>query len=132
MILIEAPSSAYRGGTAGVGLTLAQEEETSGGSTPRRTSFMVASTCTPVPWSLCILSQEGQICLHRHMKAAGARSGPNVPCSALLGGLRDNTAGCLARQNAIQHTPALVRQCRSSSFEAWPPWLCGIFQNRGH
>jgi hypothetical protein len=60
----------------------------------------------PAPWSLCILSQESQICLHRQMKAAGARSGLNVPCGALLGGLHNNTAGCLVRQNAIQHTPA--------------------------
>jgi hypothetical protein len=34
--------------------------------------------------------------------------------------------------NSIQHTPALVHQYRSSSFEASPPWLFGIFQNRGH
>ncbi len=33
--------------------------------------------------------------------------------------------------NAIQHTPALAHQCRSSSFEALPPWLFGIFPNRG-
>jgi hypothetical protein len=31
---------------------------------------MVASTCTPAPWSLCILDQDGEIVLHRHMKAA--------------------------------------------------------------
>jgi transposase len=30
----------------------------------------VASTCTPGPWSLCILNQEGEILLHRNMKAA--------------------------------------------------------------
>jgi hypothetical protein len=31
---------------------------------------MVASTCTPAPWSLWILNQDGEIVLHRHMKAA--------------------------------------------------------------
>jgi transposase len=31
---------------------------------------MVASTCTPAPWSLCILNQDGEIMLHRNMKAA--------------------------------------------------------------
>ena len=31
---------------------------------------MVASTCTPAPWSLCILNQDGEIVLHRNMKAA--------------------------------------------------------------
>ena len=31
---------------------------------------MVASTCTPAPWSLCILNQDGEIVLHRHLQAA--------------------------------------------------------------
>ena len=30
---------------------------------------MVASTCMPAPWSLCILNQEGEIFLHRNMPA---------------------------------------------------------------
>jgi transposase len=37
---------------------------------PRHTSFMVASTCPPAPWSLCVLNQEGEVLLHRNMKAA--------------------------------------------------------------
>jgi hypothetical protein len=49
-----------------------EEEETSCDSTPSRTSFMVASTYTLAPWSLCILNQDGEIVLHRHMKAAPA------------------------------------------------------------
>jgi hypothetical protein len=49
LIRMEAPASAYRRGTAGVGLKLAQEEEPAGDSTPRRTRSMVASTGTPAP-----------------------------------------------------------------------------------
>jgi hypothetical protein len=33
---------------------------------------MVASTCTPAPWSLCILNQDGEIMLHRNRPAAPA------------------------------------------------------------
>jgi transposase len=47
-----------------------QEEETSGDSIPSHTSFPVVSTCTPGPWSLCVLNQAGEVLLHRHMKAA--------------------------------------------------------------
>jgi transposase len=54
----------------GLGNTREEEEETSGDSTPNSTSFMVASTCMPAPWSLCILNQAGEIWLHHHMKAA--------------------------------------------------------------
>jgi transposase len=50
----------------------ADEEETSGASTPSHTSFIVASTCTPGPWSLCVLNQEGEILRHRHMQAGPA------------------------------------------------------------
>lgn len=31
---------------------------------------MVASLCTLAPWSLCLLHQDGEIGLHRKMKAA--------------------------------------------------------------
>jgi transposase len=31
---------------------------------------MVVSTCTPAPWSLCVLTQEGEVLLHRNMRAA--------------------------------------------------------------
>ena len=47
----------------------AQEEETSGDSTRSSTRFIVASTCTPAPWSLCVLNQDGEIVLHRTMQA---------------------------------------------------------------
>jgi hypothetical protein len=50
LILIEAPSSAYRRGMLALGKLPQEEEETSGDSTPSRTSFMVASTCTLGPW----------------------------------------------------------------------------------
>jgi hypothetical protein len=30
----------------------------------------VVSTCTPAPWSLCVLNQEGEVLLHRNMRAA--------------------------------------------------------------
>jgi len=47
-----------------------QEEETSCDSTPSHTSFTVASTGTPAPWSLCVLNQAGAVLLHRDLKAA--------------------------------------------------------------
>jgi transposase len=56
--------------SAGTGQNAREEEETSGDSTRSRTSVLVASTCTPAPWSLCILTQDGEIVLHRPMKAA--------------------------------------------------------------
>ena len=31
---------------------------------------MVASTCTPAPWALCIVNQVGEILVHRHRPAA--------------------------------------------------------------
>jgi hypothetical protein len=70
LILMEAPSSAYRRGMLALGKQPPEEEEPSGASTPSRTSFMVASTCTPAPWSLCIVNQDGEIGLHPQMKAA--------------------------------------------------------------
>jgi transposase len=71
LILIEAPSSAYRRGMLVPGKRQhTKEEETSCDSTPSRTSFMVASTCTPAPWSLCILNQDGEIVFHHKMKTA--------------------------------------------------------------
>jgi hypothetical protein len=72
VILIEAPSSAYPRGMLALGKQgkPPQEEETSGDFTPSSTSFTVASTCTPAPWSLCILNQAGEILVHRHMPAA--------------------------------------------------------------
>src|SRR5262245_22039397 len=70
LILIEAPSSAYHRDLLAVGTQPQEEEETSCDFTPRRTSFMVVSTCTPAPWSLCILNQVGEILVHRHMPAA--------------------------------------------------------------
>jgi hypothetical protein len=47
-----------------------QEEETSGASTRNNTNFTAASTCMPAPWSLCVLNQDGEVLLHRNMKAA--------------------------------------------------------------
>jgi hypothetical protein len=72
LILIEAPSSADRRGMLALGTPRKrpQEEETSGDSTPHRTSSPVASTCTPGPWSLCIVNQDGAVVLHRHLRAA--------------------------------------------------------------
>jgi hypothetical protein len=70
LILIEAPSSAYPRGMLALGTQPQEEEETSCDSTPSRTNFMVASTCTLAPWSLCILNQDGESVLHRNMKAA--------------------------------------------------------------
>ncbi|MGH8056193.1 MAG: hypothetical protein ACREOH_02990, partial [Candidatus Entotheonellia bacterium] len=49
LILIEAPSSAYRRGMLSLGKHHSPEEETSGDSTPTRTNFTVASICMPVP-----------------------------------------------------------------------------------
>jgi transposase len=54
----------------GLGNTREEEEETSCDSTLNSTSFIVASTCMPAPWSLCILNQAGEILLHHNMKAA--------------------------------------------------------------
>ena len=48
----------------------ANEEETSCDAPPTNTSFPAGSTCTPAPWSRCVLNQDGEIVLHRHMKAA--------------------------------------------------------------
>ena len=48
----------------------ATEEETSCDATPRNTSFTVALTYTLAPWSLCVLNQDGEILLHRNLKAA--------------------------------------------------------------
>jgi transposase len=48
------------------------EEETSGASTRNSTNFIVASTYTPAPWSLCILNQNGEILVHRNMPAGPA------------------------------------------------------------
>jgi transposase len=47
-----------------------QEEETSCDSTPHSTRSTVASTCTPGPWSLGSFNQDGEVVLHRHMRAA--------------------------------------------------------------
>jgi hypothetical protein len=47
LILIEAPSSAYHRGMLALGTPPQAEEETSGNSTPSRTSCPVASICTP-------------------------------------------------------------------------------------
>jgi len=62
------------------------------------------------------------------------------PRKARRSGRLERFVGRLARQGrwfpgaptAIHRTPALVHQCRSSSFEALPAWLFAIFQNRGH
>jgi hypothetical protein len=70
LILIEAPSSAYPRGMLALGTQPQEEEETSCDSTPSRTNFMVASTCTLAPWSLCLVNQDGESVLHRNMKAA--------------------------------------------------------------
>ena len=45
-------------------------EETAGDAPPRRTSVMVASTCTLAPWALGLLNQDGERVLHRNMQAA--------------------------------------------------------------
>jgi hypothetical protein len=50
LILIEAPSSAYHRSMLALGKQPQEEEETPGDSTPSRTSFPVASTCTPARW----------------------------------------------------------------------------------
>src|SRR5215475_3006244 len=49
LILIEAPSSAYRRGMLSLGNSHAHEEETSCDFTPNSTNFIVASTCTHAP-----------------------------------------------------------------------------------
>src|SRR5712691_8090083 len=49
LILIEAPSSAYRRGMLSLGNNYAHEEETSCDSPPNSTNFIVASTCMPAP-----------------------------------------------------------------------------------
>jgi hypothetical protein len=70
LILIEAPSSAYPCGMLALGnKPLAKEEATSGDATRNRTNFIVASTDTHAPWSLCILNQQGEIVVHRNMPA---------------------------------------------------------------
>jgi hypothetical protein len=50
LILIEAPSSAYRRGMLARGTQPPQEAETSGDSTLRHTSFLVGATGMPAPW----------------------------------------------------------------------------------
>jgi hypothetical protein len=70
LILIEAPSSAYRRGMLALGTHPQAEEETSGASTPSSPSLMVASTGTPAPWSLCLVNPDGAIVRHRPMTAA--------------------------------------------------------------
>ena len=56
---------------AGVGETQPQaEEETSCDSTPNRTSFTVVSTCTPAACTSASWNQDGEVLLHRDMKAA--------------------------------------------------------------
>jgi hypothetical protein len=67
---MEAPSSAYHHGMLALGKHPQAEEETSCDSTPRRTSFLVASPGTPARWSLCILHQAGAILVHRNRPAA--------------------------------------------------------------
>ena len=88
MILIEAPSSAYRGGTAGVGLTLAQEEEeTSGGSTPRGTSFMVGVDLHAGIAVVPLHPKSGRpvpVCASRAEGGRRAQQGRTSPASALL------------------------------------------------
>ena len=49
LILIEAPSSAYRRGMLSLDNNHSHAEETSGDSTPNSTNFIVVSTCTLVP-----------------------------------------------------------------------------------
>jgi hypothetical protein len=49
LILIEAPSSTYPSGTAGIGKNAQGEEETSGASPPHSTRHTVASTSMPAP-----------------------------------------------------------------------------------
>src|SRR5919108_5655259 len=70
LILIEAPSSAYRRGTAGVGHTTFR----SGGDLMRFYTkphkFYCGIDLHARTMSLCILNQDGEIVLHRNMKAA--------------------------------------------------------------
>jgi hypothetical protein len=54
----------------GLGETHEEEEETSGDSPRSRTRVRVALTCTPAPWSRCVLTQDGESVLHCHLKAA--------------------------------------------------------------
>src|SRR5256885_11321127 len=49
LILIEAPSSAYRRGMLSLDNSHSHEEETSCDSTRNSTNFTVASTCMPAP-----------------------------------------------------------------------------------
>jgi hypothetical protein len=70
LILIEAPSSADPRGLLALGQRPKQAEETPGDSPPSHTRFPVASTCTLGPWSLGLLNQAGEGCLHRHLTAA--------------------------------------------------------------
>jgi hypothetical protein len=55
---------------AGTGKPSQGEEEISGDSTPSHINFTGASTCTPGPWSVCILNQDGEIILHRNMQTS--------------------------------------------------------------
>jgi hypothetical protein len=69
LILIEAPSSAYRRGTAGVGHTTSRR----GGDLMRFYTkphkFYGGIDFHARSMYLCVLNQEGEILLHQHMKA---------------------------------------------------------------
>jgi len=71
LILIEVPSSAYRRGTAGAGETSTRYR---GGDLRRfytqQHQFSCGSDLHARTMSLCVLNQDGEIMLHRHMKAA--------------------------------------------------------------
>jgi hypothetical protein len=132
LIRMETPSSADHRGAAGVGQT-----------TARRGGDLRRFGTTPHQFY-------GGVDLHaRPMVPLHPKSGrPDLTAPPYEDGRRAQRAkrlqqrlvGRLTRQhcwlsgapNAIQHRPALVRQCRSSSCEALPPWLVGIFQHRGH
>jgi hypothetical protein len=69
--MIEASPSAYPRGLLALGKKpRTGGEETAGASIPSRTHLPVGSTGMPAPGTVCILSHEGEILVHRHMKAA--------------------------------------------------------------
>ena len=70
LILIEAPSSAYRRGMLALGKQPQEEEETSCDSTPSQHQFYCGIDLHARSMYVCILDQAGEIQLHQNMKAS--------------------------------------------------------------
>ncbi len=89
LILIEAPSSAYHRGTAGVGQTTAR----SGGNLRRFYTkphqFYGGIDLHARTMDLCLLTQAGEILVHRHMPAA-----PD-PCLKTIAPSREDVVVCV-------------------------------------